>query len=308
VLKIQIVFSHLYHADRLCHLAFRDTGTPVIVTDHGDFKIVDQIGVASFEEISDVLRHAHTIIVTSEAGAASFERFGPGVTAKLTRIPLGVDLVRSRDDRAVRRKLLEINEETFVFMCAARGVTEKGWVELFEAFTLADAITTIPIELWCLGGGPDLERIKDRAAIEGRNNVRFFGFQRNVQDYLAAIDCVVLLSKFKGETLNLSIMEALPMGLPVIATDIGAISETVGTGSEAAGILIPFSPATQAASVDHAVDAMLRMVENRDLRTSFTRAALKRAPTFDMRKVSEKTIELMDWAVATPRKTGGAPQ
>ena len=72
--------------------------------------------------------------------------------------------------------------------------------------------------------------------------------------------------------------------------------------------MIPFSPATQAASVDHAVDAMLRMVENRDLRTSFTRAALKRAPTFDMRKVSEKTIELMDWAVATPRKTGGAPQ
>ena len=308
VLKIQIVFSHLYHADRLCHLAFRDTGMPVIVTDHGDFKIADQIGVANFEEISHVLRHAHTIIVTSQAGAASFERFGPSVTAKLTKIPLGVDLVRSGDDRAARRMLLEVGEETIVFLCAARGVTEKGWVELFEAFTLADAITTIPLELWCLGSGPALDRIKDRAAIEGRNNVRFFGFQRNVQDYLAAADCVVLLSKFKGETLNLSIMEALPMGLPVIATDIGAISETVGAGAEAAGILIPFSSTTQAAAVDLAADAMVRMAEDPDLRRRFAAAALQRAPLFDMRKVSEKTIELMDWAIATPRETGGAPQ
>jgi glycosyltransferase involved in cell wall biosynthesis/GT2 family glycosyltransferase len=308
VLKIQIVFSHLYHADRLCHFALRDTGIPMIVTDHGDFKIVDQIGVADFEEVSNLLERAHTIIVTSQAGAASFERFGAGITAKLTQIPLGVDLVGTRGDRAVRRKLLDVSEETFVFMCSARGVPEKGWVELFEAFTLADATATTPIELWCLGSGPAIDRIKDRAAIEGRGNVRFFGFQRNVQDYLAAVDCVVLLSKFRGETLNLSIMEAFPMGLPVIAADIGAISETVGRGPEAAGILIPLSPATQAASVELAVDAMVRMVEDRDLRASFAKAALKRASDFDMRKVSEQTIALMDWAIATPRARGGAPQ
>jgi glycosyltransferase involved in cell wall biosynthesis len=302
-LRVEVVFSHLFHADRLCAAAFGGTSIPLILTDHGDFKIVDKIGLASVDEIREVLETAHTIIATSDIGAESFARFGPDVTQRLTKIPLGVDPASppTRAERDLRRRALGVRPGAVVFVCAARGVHEKGWSELYTVFRGASARAKTPLELWCLGAGVAIDEIKSRAILEGASNVRFFGFQRNVQDYMVAADCVVLLSKFTGETLNLSLMEAIAHGLPVIASDIGAISETVGKGAAGAGILIPISKETKAAELAAATDAMVEMADDPAVRERFAAAARRRAEMFDMRRISRQTLELMDWVLEGPR-------
>jgi len=60
--------------------------------------------------------------------------------------------------------------------------------------------------------------------------------------------------------------------------------------------------------IDPAVDAMLCVVEDRDFRMRFAEAALKMCLTIDCGTLPKTTIELMDWAIATSRGVGGAPQ
>jgi glycosyltransferase involved in cell wall biosynthesis len=60
------------------------------------------------------------------------------------------------------------------------------------------------------------------------DRVHFVGFRREVADYLAAADLFVFPSEIEG--LGLAMVEAMWMGVPVIAADIPAVRETLRQG------------------------------------------------------------------------------
>jgi|GEM_PF-4222003 len=60
-------------------------------------------------------------------------------------------------------------------------------------------------------------------AIQDLSNIRRIPFQDNVADLLAVIDCLVLTSEYEG--LPLIALEAQAMGVPVVATNVGALQE-----------------------------------------------------------------------------------
>ena len=88
-----------------------------------------------------------------------------------------------------------------------------------------------------IGDGPlrgELERQAKELGIADR--VTFFGFQRKVADYVAACDLLVSSSR-DNEGCSNSILEAMALDVPVIATDVGGNGELVQDGKT--GYLIP---------------------------------------------------------------------
>src|SRR5207249_9392814 len=58
-----------------------------------------------------------------------------------------------------------------------------------------------------------------------RNRVHFLGYKIDVDQYMAALDLLLLTSKYEGAPLV--VYEALMSGVPVVSSDVGAISECV---------------------------------------------------------------------------------
>lgn len=85
--------------------------------------------------------------------------------------------------------------------------------------------------LWThIGGGPEFERVKKLAEEKlNKNNFKFTGFVKNqeVLDWYKDNYATVFVNLSSSEGVPVAIMEAISMGLPVIATDVGGTREIV---------------------------------------------------------------------------------
>jgi len=118
-----------------------------------------------------------------------------------------------------------------------------------------------------VGDGKTLPAAKTLAEELGiRDRVEFKGVRSDVPEILAQTDVFVLASK--TETLPISILEAMRAGLPVIASDVGGISEEVVDGET--GLLVP------AGSVEELSGALKRLLADRQLRVAMGNAGRRR--------------------------------
>ena len=126
---------------------------------------------------------------------------------------------------------------------------QKGLPDLLEALerlTLAGS----PVRFAIVGEGDMRDEIAARiAAGPLRETTRLFDFEGRVEPYLAALDVFVLPSLWEG--MPIAVLEAMMMGLPVIATAVSGTPEAVE--DSVTGVLIP-------ARDPHALaDAMARL-------------------------------------------------
>ncbi len=116
-----------------------------------------------------------------------------------------------------------------------RLVPIKGLRVLMEAF--AEARKTVPgLRLTLVGDGADRAHLETLAAPYGED-VRFTGYldQAGVAETLSTADALVLPSFAEGVPVVL--MEAMASGKPVIATQVGGVSELVEDG--VSGFVVP---------------------------------------------------------------------
>ena len=112
----------------------------------------------------------------------------------------------------------------------------KGWRITAEAVKRI-AKSGKRIRLIMAGCGPEDDAAKEFADAHS-NCVEFVGFVSNPNETLMPrLDVLSMMSVHEG--LPMSIIEAMAVGLPVVATDVGGISEAVTDGQT--GILIPRS-------------------------------------------------------------------
>jgi glycosyltransferase involved in cell wall biosynthesis len=105
--------------------------------------------------------------------------------------------------------------------------------------TLVQALSGLNQYEWSLdlvGDGPQrsaVEAAVGEAGLEGR--VRFLGFRNDVPELLSQSQLFVLSSHWEG--FPRTIVEAMRAGLPVIASDVGGVSEAVIDGET--GCVVP---------------------------------------------------------------------
>lgn len=135
----------------------------------------------------------------------------------------------------------------------------------------------------CVGGGPDLERIRELARGHGR--IVFTGQRSDVESIVNAFD-IGILSTF-GEGISNSIMEYMAAGKPVVAAEGGGTRELVSDGET--GFLVPRrSPERLAEKIDELLDdAELR--ENMGLR-----GKRKIEAEFSSERMTREHIELYE--------------
>jgi glycosyltransferase involved in cell wall biosynthesis len=135
-----------------------------------------------------------------------------------------------------------------------------------------------------VGDGParsDLQQSIARLGIADR--VEFVGERRDVAGLLAGSDLFVLSSRSEG--LPMSILEAMAAGLPVVASDVGGVSEAVADGET--GLLVP------AGDADALAAAIGRLLADADERRRLgERGHAVARERFDVERFRREHVEL----------------
>lgn len=186
------------------------------------------------------------------------------------------------------RKSLDIEEKDVVFTFIGRLVQEKGIFELIRAFNDLYKENQ-KVKLVLIGGLLDSERDQDSfnklTELLESPGVRHLGFRDDTPELLAASDVFVLPSHREG--LPRSIIEAMGMGLPIIASNIRGCREEVFP--EKNGFLF------EKENVNELYNAMKQLASDEEMRKSYSINSRQLAEEFfDEQKVLAKQIELFD--------------
>src|SRR5690606_15291117 len=130
---------------------------------------------------------------------------------------------------------LNCSPSDFVFVNVARFWPEKAHDILLEGFRLVLRQHS-NARLWLLGSGPEESSVRNMVEqMKLQDSVQFLGFRSDLERILAMSDVQVHPSDMEG--VPLAVCAGLAAGLPVLATEVGGLSEIIRSGEN--GILIP---------------------------------------------------------------------
>jgi glycosyltransferase involved in cell wall biosynthesis len=200
----------------------------------------------------------------------------------------GVDVDRFHPNSATRldvRREIGINEDSIVILFLGRINRDKGVLDLAKSFTAIAAIIPSAILLFV---GPDEEQIFEdiqRICVNYRERIKRVDFTPYPQRYLLASDILCLPSYREG--FGLVIIEAAATGIPAIGSRIYGITDAVEDGKT--GLLFT------AGDVDELTQALLKLIQNPQLRQQLGKAARARViKLFPSHKIIEEMLALYD--------------
>lgn len=193
-------------------------------------------------------------------------------------VPLGIDVARFGSAQPALER-----HDGPVIGNVARLSEQKGHRYLVEA--APRVLERYPRARFVLVGDGELrlelERAVERAGLGG--SFVFAGEQDDVPAWLASFDVFAFPSLFEG--LCLAVIEAQAAGVPVVATPVGGIRETVVDG--ATGLLCPV------ADPEALADGILQLLDDRDASETMAAEARRRVEQrFDLERMVAETIAL----------------
>ena len=222
--RFDVVHTHNTYPHLYASLAARLAGVPVVVnTRHGQRAGHGWKSRTQFRWASHLVDRI--IAVSDDAARLCVE--ADGVAArKVTRIWNGIDL----SDFSFTGPAV-----TPIAISVARLSAEKDFPTLLRAIALA--IREVPdLQLKLVGDGPERAKLEGLTRELGITScVEFLGERTDVPNLLAQAGFFVSSSLTEG--ISLTLLEAMAVGLPVVATAVGGNSEIVAEG--VTGQLVP---------------------------------------------------------------------
>lgn len=209
--------------------------------------------------------------------------------ADVTVVPAGVDaqrLQRLTPDPAMWHRLANDAQGPLITY-VGQAVPHKRPEVLVQAMYLLTRHVEVFPSLAVVG--PPTVPVVNAAALEQARVLRVPGclFYGQVTDEeLAALyrRSTLFVTASMHEGLCIPVLEAMAAGVPVIARAVGALPETVGS----AGLLLP-----ESAGPEHFAEAILRLMEDPDLRASLAYAGRQRLSEFSTAASEDAFRELV---------------
>jgi glycosyltransferase involved in cell wall biosynthesis len=190
--------------------------------------------------------------------------------------------VRGLADRDEARARLRLNG--FTLAVAGRLTRQKALTDALEAIARVDGVSLV-----VAGDGPERQSLERSATALGvADRVRFSGplSRDEVLTLFRAVDAALLTSAW--ENLPHSVVEALAVGTPVVATAVGGVPEVVRDGQN--GLLVP------AGDVEAIAGAIRRLAEDESLRTMLAANATGSVAELDETRLLERIVRLIEEA------------
>lgn len=280
--EISLVHSHMISLDNyFIEKHGLTSSVPYVVSLHGSY---EGSGLGR-RRIEGLARRVNHWVYTTERNLIPLD--GAVEPERLSKIPNGMP----PDDRpfSKTRAELGIEDDAFLLAFVARGIKEKGWEIIGDAFTRFRDQADAPVHLILCGTGDEADRAQARWGTDP--DMSFMGFQAEINGLYRMSDCALAPTRFHGESFPLCVIQALQEGVPVVATDIGEIKSMVtDDDGNVAGVLVP-DLSNDEAFVDALVSAMHAMRDQRT-RAAAETVAKERGALYDIDVVAKEYAEL----------------
>lgn len=203
-----------------------------------------------------IFSHAQSIQVIAPFLAVWAQRMG--AQAQPLVVPNGVSLdvfSLDQDQRSVWRA--QIREQLSIPETAPTVITFSRLVEKNGIADLIDAVIQLPQHHVIIIGDGNLREELEKRACPAQNRIHFLGThsQDELRMFGAAAD--VFSRPSLSEGMGIAFLEALALGLPVVATNVGGIPSIITHGEH--GLLV------EPSSVDQLRDAFQKLQDDREL-------------------------------------------
>lgn len=285
-----VVHAHGLRAGIDAAVAARATGTEVLLTVHNLVRpdVAGRVRAYFYRWAEPLaVRLADRVFAVSEDIARQLRARSPGAAAKIEVLHLGVGERPETERRPeLLRKELELSERHKLVVTASRLSPQKALDVMLDAMALLDDDVVLAV----LGEGPDARRLMARSAAMGLSGrVKWLGFRSDIADWLAAADVFCLSSNWEG--VPLSAQEAILAGAPVVATDVGGMSELVS--DRVSGRLVNKGDAPALAA------ALEEVLNNEDAAAAYAARALTNLRRkFSTERMLARLREAYEWHAA----------
>ena len=292
-MSVGVVHSHLGISDWYSWMAAKVAPNIVLVsTEHGiSANRPDIFARTPFKRF--VHKTAHrlrlhslhaTIAVSVYTRAALQMRYGRATSGRVVVIPAGIDLSRFPLDACAKPGS---RPGPLRLVYVGRMEPEKGPDLLLEAVRICASRGTA-LDLTMVGEGNMRSALEHSWEPSASAEVRWVGHVLDTRPFLQEADVLALPSR--SENLPTVILEAMAAGLPVIATDVGGVSEVVKNC--ATGLLVkPEDPSALA-------EAIAACDSDRATLAEMGAAARRLAADFDIRRMTESISGVYDQILA----------
>ena len=228
-LRPDLIAAHSSKAGILARLAARRLGVPVVFTVHGWAFTpgVPPLAAAIYRRVERLVGPLASRIIT----VSEYDR-RLGLEARIARSDRLVTVHNGMPDVSPALRADPQRSPARLVMVARHGAQK-------DHPTLLRALASLREHAWeldLIGDGPlmgETEALSRELGLNGR--VHFLGQRNDVDRRLAAAQLALLITNWEG--LPLSILEAMRAGLPVVASDVGGVAESVRDGES--GYLVP---------------------------------------------------------------------
>lgn len=287
-IRPDLVHLHSSKAGMLGRLAARISGVPSVFTAHG-WAFTD--GTSLARKLVSVPSEwlcaglGNRIITVSHNDFRTAAKYRIAPAKQLTAIHNGMPDGSLRANPGMRcvPKLVMV----------ARFSRQKDQALLLNA--LAEVQENFRLQL--VGDGPlmnDAVRLSAALGLDGR--VEFLGVRADVENLLAGAQVFVLVSNYEG--FPISIVEAMRAGLPVVASDVGGVRESVSDGEN--GFLVPRG------DLPTLRERLQRLISNETLREKMGAASRRRyVEEFTAERMVSKTLAVYTKVLACKHNYDG---
>jgi glycosyltransferase involved in cell wall biosynthesis len=223
--NIHIIHTHDYKADLYGYFASRKLNISIVSTMHG-WIFNNKIDKLYYN--IDKLFLKHFKLITCVSNPLIEMMISDGIpSSKLVYIPNSVDNIYLNKHSKSKHlhNIFNLSESIPIIGCIGRLRKEKGQICLLKAFnSIKEKCNNCHIVF--VGDGPDKDYLEQYAVSNNiQNRIHFVNYQTNIINIYSEIDLLVLPSFTEG--LPLVVLEAMAMGIPVIATNVGGVKDLV---------------------------------------------------------------------------------